>query len=232
VIRVAVSGALGNMGRLASQTVKATPDLEFAGGFARTSIPEERIYDDIGPLLHEQRPDVLVDFTTRPFTQEAARRALESGVRPVIGSSEWNDAEIATLRADSLQRRVPALLVPNFALGAVLMIRFARQAAEFFPTAEIVEMHHAGKRDKPSGTAAETARRIAAAGGPADVPIHSVRLRGAVSHQAVLFGNTGELLTIRHDSLSGDSFIAGIVAGIRGVMQLEGFAVGLDEVLA
>jgi 4-hydroxy-tetrahydrodipicolinate reductase len=231
MLKVAVAGALGRMGRLACETVKGAPDLQYVGGFARTRVPEESIDDDLGRLLLEQRPDVLVDFTTRPATQEAARLAVQHGARPVIGSSEWNETEREDLAALCDAADTGGLLVPNFAIGAVLMMRFAEEAARFFPTVEIVEMHRADKRDKPSGTAAATARRIAAHGGPVDVPIHSVRLRGLISHQEVLFGNTGELLTIRHDSLSADSFSAGILFAIRNVGHVKGLQVGLDAVL-
>lgn len=219
------------MGRLACETVKSASDLQYAGGFARTRLPEEQIDDDLGRLLVEHKPDVLVDFTTRPATQDAARVALEHGVFPVIGSSEWNDEERANLGALCDALSMGALLVPNFAIGAVLMMRFAELAAQFFPTIEIVELHRAQKRDKPSGTAAATAARIKANGGPAEVPIHSVRLQGLLSHQEVLCGSAGELLTIRHDSLSHESFAAGILFAIRHVRDLKGLHVGLDAVL-
>lgn len=219
------------MGRLACETVKSASDLEYAGGFARTRIPEEQIDDDLGRLLSESRADVLVDFTPRPATQDAARIGLEHDVFPVIGSSEWNDEEREHLGALCDAVSMGALLVPNFAIGAVLMMRFAQQAARFFPTIEIVELHRAEKRDKPSGTAAATATRIKAAGGPADVPIHSVRLQGLLAHQEVLCGSAGELLTIRHDSLSRESFAAGILFAIRHVTALKGLHVGLDSIL-
>jgi 4-hydroxy-tetrahydrodipicolinate reductase len=231
VIRVAVGGALGRMGRLACETVKSAPDLQFVGGFARERIPEESIDNNLERLLLEKRPEVFVDFTTRPATQIAARTTVEAGVHPVIGSSEWSVQEREDLALLAKEHRIGALLVPNFAIGAVLMMRFAEQAAQFFPTVEIVEMHRAEKRDKPSGTAAATARRIQEHGGPSDVPIHSVRLRGLVSHQDVLFGNAGELLTIRHDSFSVESFGAGILLAIRSVQRLNSLEVGLDACL-
>lgn len=231
-MRVAVSGALGRMGRLAYETITSTPDLEYAGGYARTRVPEKLIDDDLERLLKEQKPDVLVDFTTRPATQDSARLALQHGVCPVIGSSEWNDEERENLAALCDAVSIGALIVPNFAIGAVLMMRFAQQAARFFPTIEIVEMHRADKRDKPSGTAKATAAGIAAGGGPAEVPIHSVRLAGLLSHQEVLFGSPGELLTIRHDSLSLESFAAGIVFAIRNVRTLKGLHVGLDSIIS
>lgn len=219
------------MGRLASEMVKSAPDLQYAGGFARTAVPEEQIDDDLERLLVQRKPDVIVDFTARPATQEVARTAVEHGVHPIIGSSEWNQAERDELGALCDALGAGALLVPNFAIGAVLMMRFAQEAARFFPTVEIVELHRAEKRDKPSGTAAATAARIKAAGGPAEVPVHSVRLQGLVAHQEVLFGGSGEVLTIRHDSLSRESFAAGILFAIRNARRLQGLHVGLDGVI-
>ncbi len=230
-MRVAVSGALGRMGRLACETIESAPDLQYAGGFARTRVPEEHIDDDLARLLLEQKPEVLVDFTPRPATQEAARTALQHGVSPIIGSSEWTDAEREELAALCDAVSMGALVVPNFAIGAVLMMRFAEQAARYFPTIEIVELHRAEKRDKPSGTAAATAARIKAGGGPHEVPIHSIRLQGLLAHQEVLCGSAGELLTIRHDSLSRESFAAGILFAIRNVRELKGLHVGLDAVI-
>ena len=205
--------------------------MDYVGGFARSRNAGEDRYDDIQELLRERTPDVVVDFTTRPATQSVAQGAVQAGVPVVIGSSEWSEQEREHLASLCDATGATALLVPNFAIGAVLMMRFAEEAARFFPTVEIVEMHREDKRDKPSGTAAATARRISSAGGPADVPVHSVRLRGLLAHQEVLFGNTGELLTIRHDSLSRDSFAAGILFAIRNVRSLKGFHVGLDSVL-
>ena len=231
MISVAVAGALGRMGRLAIETVRNSPGMVYAGGFARTADEENGVFDDVERLLSERRPDVIVDFTTRPATQQIARAALQRGVVPVIGSSEWNAPEREELGALCDALGVGALVVPNFAIGAVLMMRFAQEAARFFPTVEIVEMHRADKRDKPSGTAAATAARITGAGGPAEVPIHSVRLQGLLAHQEVLFGSAGELLTIRHDSLSRESFAAGILFAIRNALGLKGLHVGLDTIL-
>lgn len=228
---VAVTGALGRMGRLARETVCNSPDMDYVGGFARTADPENGVFDNI-ERLWERGPTVLVDFTPRPATQELAKAAVQHGVVPIIGSSEWNESEREELAALCDAVGGGALIVPNFAIGAVLMMRFAQEAARFFPTIEIIEMHRADKRDKPSGTAAATAARIKANGGPADVPIHSVRLQGLLAHQEVLCGSAGELLTIRHDSLSRESFAAGILFAIRHVHGLKGLHVGLDAIIA
>ncbi len=224
---MAVAGAQGRMGRLAVEAIKREPDLEFAGGFARAADPSLGIYDNVEQLLDERKPDVVVDFTPRPVTQAVARSAVERGFSPVIGSSEWNAAERAELEKLCERHKTGALIVPNFAIGAILMMNFAEQAARFFPSIEIVEMHRADKRDKPSGTASATADRIHAGGGRAGVPIHSIRMKGLLSHQEVLFSNEGELLTIRHDSFSIESFAPGIIAAIRSVRSLKGLEVGL-----
>jgi 4-hydroxy-tetrahydrodipicolinate reductase len=231
MLRVAVAGAHGRMGRLAREAICEAPDMVYAGGFTRIRNPEDDAFDDVHELIAQRLPEVIVDFTTRPATQNVARAAVEARIPVIIGSSEWNAEEREELAALCEQKDSGALLVPNFAIGAVLMMRFAEEAARFFPTVEIVELHREDKRDKPSGTAAATAERIRTQGGPQDVPIHSVRLRGLVSHQEVLLGNTGELLTIRHDSLSVASFAAGILYAIRNVSNVRGLRIGLDALL-
>ena len=219
------------MGTLAREAIDKTAGMQYVGGFARSRVPDLYIDDDLERMLHERRPEVLVDFTPRPTTQTVARTAAEREVALVIGSSEWNHDERNALDDVALKHGVGALVVPNFALGAVLMMRFAEQAAKYFPSVEIIEMHREEKRDKPSGTARSTAERITAGGGPNDVPVHSVRMRGLLAHQAVLLGNTGELLTIRHDSYSRDSFAAGILFAIEAVRNVRGVRYGLDSVL-
>lgn len=217
-----VTGVAGNMGRLARDTIESAGDLTFAGGLARG--------DDLNALLDSAKPDILIDFTMRPMTQDAAARALRRGIRAVIGSSEWNARERSTLQGLCEASGGVALLVPNFAIGAVLMMRFAQEAARYLPSAEILEMHRAEKRDKPSGTAAATAERMKPFAG--DVPIHSVRLPGLLAHQAVMLGGRGELLTIRHDALSREAFAGGILAALRGVSRLQpGLHTGLERVL-
>ncbi len=230
-MRVAVAGALGRMGLLASEAIRNASDLQYAGGFARASDSDRTIYDDLERLFDERRPHVIVDFTTYPKTVEVANLAIARGISPVIGSSAWSTKDREALAAAARRSGIGAMLVPNFAIGAVLMMQFAQAAARFFPTVEIVEMHREGKLDAPSGTARRTAERIHEGGGAADVPIHSVRLRGLLAHQEVLFGNTGELLTIRHDSLSPESFTAGILFAVRNVRESQGLVVGLEAAL-
>ncbi len=230
MLRVAVAGAHGKMGRVAITALKATDGVEYAGGFARTASSADQVVSDLDALL-VKKPDVLLDLTTRPGSVRISMLALTHGVRPVIGSSGWTQDERAALDGLARERGLGAMLVPNFSLGAVLMMRFAEQAAKLFPSVSIVEMHHQDKKDAPSGTARSTADRIAQSSGNPLVPIHSVRMQGMLAHQEVLFGGSGELLTIRHDSLSRDSFVPGMMAAVKEVMSVSGLVVGLDGVI-
>ena len=229
MIRVAVAGALGRMGRVACAALHDLPDVTYAGGFARTALPAENIVEDFEALL-ALRPDVLLDLTTHPSTVGFSTRAVECGVRPVIGATGWTQAERTALDSLARDRAVGAMLVPNFSLGAALMLRFAQEAARFFPSAEIVEMHHDQKKDAPSGTARLAAERMRDAAGR-DVPIHSVRMRGLSAHHEVLLGNDGELLTIRHDAFGREAYVPGMLAAIRGVMHASGLVIGLGALL-
>jgi 4-hydroxy-tetrahydrodipicolinate reductase len=240
---VAVAGALGRMGRVVCATLARADDLELVGGFDRIysgeplaqtlGLPRAAglLYDRVEALFDEAQPQIVVDFTLYPVTVEIARQAVVRGISPVIGATGWGPEDEAELAALCERHGVGGALVPNFAVGAVLMMRFAQEAARFFDSAEIIELHHDGKRDKPSGTAKLTAARIASVSGRPEVPVHSVRLRGLVAHQEVLFGGEGEVLTIRHDSLSRDSFMAGVLLAVRGVRARKGLTVGLDSFL-
>jgi 4-hydroxy-tetrahydrodipicolinate reductase len=231
MIRVAVAGVRGRMGGVARSAVEAAEDLEYVGGLARTAEPNAKIYTDVRELLTQTKPDVLVDFTTYPTTLDVAAAAVAAGVSPVVGASGWSEDDRDALAKLSQERKVGAMVVPNFAIGAALMMQFSEDAARHFASVEIVEMHHDQKKDRPSGTARLTAERIALERSGGEVPIHSVRLRGALAHQEVLFSNAGEILTIRHDSLSRESFVPGILAAIRAVRKLPGLAIGLDAIL-
>ncbi len=231
------------MGRTVCAAVSGAEDLELVGGFDRehagealgplVGLPGDAglLFDDAARFVREAKPEVVVDFTLYPGSLEVARASVEGGASPVIGVSGWTPADEAELGERCERLGVGAALVPNFALGAVLMMRFAEEAARYFPTVEIVELHHDRKLDKPSGTARLTARRIAAHSSHADVPIHSIRLRGLVAHQEVLFGGEGEVLTIRHDSLSRDSFMTGVLLAVRRIRARRGLIVGLDGLL-
>jgi 4-hydroxy-tetrahydrodipicolinate reductase len=232
------------MGRVACATLAAASDVELVGGFARSRVgesladalghptPAGRIYDDVTDLYDDAKPDVVVDFTVYPTTVDVAREAVSRGISPVIGATGWMDEDRISFEDQCDERAVGAALVPNFAIGAVLAMRFAEEAARYFPTVEIIEYHHDGKRDKPSGTAKLTAERVATATGRAEIPVHSVRLRGLVAHQEVLFGGEDELLTIRHDSLSRASFMPGMLLAVRGVRAQHKLVVGLEAFMA
>jgi 4-hydroxy-tetrahydrodipicolinate reductase len=173
------------------------------------------------------RPDVLVDFTTPDTAVANAREALTGGVHVVIGTTGFDPAELDGLRGANV------IVAPNFAIGAVLMMRFAAQAAKHMAKAEIIERHHDGKVDAPSGTAVRTARLMAeAAPELGDVPIHSVRLPGLVAHQEVIFGDVGQTLTVRHDSIDRESFMPGVLLAVRRVGELtESPVIGLEQLL-
>lgn len=242
-MKVVVAGALGRMGGEVCRAVDAADDLVLVGGFDRVrsgedvarvlglTKPSGKLYDDVTDLYDATTPDVVVDFTVYPVTVDVAREAVERRISPVVGATGWTDEEIVNFESMCDEYAVGAAIVPNFAIGAVLAMRFSEIAARFFPTAEIVELHHDRKLDAPSGTAKLTAKRIAAASGRASVPIHSVRLRGLVAHQESLFGGDGETLTIRHDSLDRASFMAGVLLVVRNVRNQTKLTIGLDPFL-
>jgi 4-hydroxy-tetrahydrodipicolinate reductase len=171
--------------------------------------------------------DAAIDFTQHDAAFANVRRALEDGVPAVVGTSGLGGEELEALDALALERSLQLLVVPNFAVGAVLMMRFAEAAAEHLPRAEIVELHHEGKKDAPSGTARATAERL-----PGDPQIHSVRLPGLVAHQEVLLADDGQLLTIRHDTFSREAFVPGVLLAVEKLRTLPpGLTIGLDAVL-
>lgn len=231
------------MGRVACSAVDGADDLQLAAGFARRGagdavgryVPgirsDARLYDDLQSFLGAGL-DVVLDFTVYPVSLDVAREAVMAGISPVVGATGWPDEDVISFEDECDERGVGAMLVPNFALGAVLMMKFAEEAAKVLPNVEIIEMHHDQKRDKPSGTAGLTARRIESVlGERRHIPIHSVRLPGLVAHHEVIFGGTGETLTIRHDSLSRESFAGGMLLAVRRVRNLKTLEIGLDAAL-
>lgn len=216
-IRVAVAGAAGRMGATVCDAVEAAEGMVLTG---RADPALDTTLADVLP-----NADVVVDFTRPDTALGNALQCLEAGVHVVIGTSGF---DIGGLEGKA---GANAFFGPNFAIGAVLMMRFAAEAAKHLPKAEIIELHHDKKLDAPSGTAAHTAAIMADATGVTP-PIHSVRLPGLVAHQEVIFGGTGETLTIRHDSLDRSSFMPGVVLAIRKVADLpQSPTVGLDKLL-
>jgi 4-hydroxy-tetrahydrodipicolinate reductase len=206
------------MGDTVCRAVEGADDMALVG--RADPLLETSLLDVLGDA------DVVVDFSTPDTALENARHCLEAGVHCVMGTTGADFSELAGVGSANL------FVAPNFAIGAVLMMRFAAEAARHMPECEIVELHHDRKVDAPSGTAALTAKRIAEAGGNVHEPIHSIRLPGLVAHQEVLFGGPGQTLTIRHDSVDRQSFMPGVLLAIRRVGDLETSpVVGLEQLL-
>jgi 4-hydroxy-tetrahydrodipicolinate reductase len=213
-LRVGVAGAAGKVGRAICAGVEAADGLVLAGR------ADPALDTPLAAILGDC--DVVVDFTRPDTALENAIACVEAGVHVVIGTTGFDPAPLA-------RRRGPgnAFLAPNFAIGAVLMMRFAIEASKLMAKAEIVELHHDGKLDKPSGTAKRTAELM-----DGDVPIHSVRLPGLVAHQEVILGDVGQTLTIRHDSTDRTSFVPGVLLAVRRVGdQGEPLVIGLEQLL-
>ena len=213
-IRVGVAGAAGRMGQTVCAAVEDAPDLELAAR-ADPALGVE-LADILGGV------DVVVDFTVPGTALENARACVRAGVHAVVGTTGWDPSQLAGEPGGG-----KVFVAPNFAIGAVLMMRFAAQASHYLAKAEIIELHHDRKVDAPSGTAARTAALM-----DGDVPIHSVRLPGLVAHQEVILGDVGQTLTIRHDSTDRTSFMPGVLLAIRKVGSLEDSpVVGLEHLL-
>jgi 4-hydroxy-tetrahydrodipicolinate reductase len=243
MINVAVLGARGRMG---SEVVKA---VEAAEGLALVAAL------DMGDSLDQLKGSaahVVVDFTTPDSVMANLEFLIDSGINVVVGTTGFDDAKLAMVKGWLAQNpSVGVLIAPNFAIGAVLMMEFAAKAAHYFESAEIIELHHPAKVDAPSGTAARTAELMSAArkeaglGAMPDatttaldgargalvggIPVHSVRARGLVAHQEVLFGGLGETLTIRHDSIDRAGFMPGVILGVRKIVNTPGLTHGLDK---
>ncbi len=221
MIRVAVSGACGRMGSTTCVAVEAAQDMELVARI------DPALGVGLEDVLREQHPDVLVDFSIPSAAVSNVRTAVAAGVHVVVGTTGFNVDEVRGLDGANI------FIAPNFAIGAVLMMTFAAQAAQHMRSAEIIELHHDGKLDAPSGTATLTAQRMHEATPEKPVPpIHSVRLPGLVAHQEVILGDIGQTLTIRHDSVARESFMPGVLLAVRRVTTLpESVVVGLDQLL-
>lgn len=219
-IRVAVAGAAGRMGATVCEAVEGAEDMELV---ARA---DPALATSLQDAL-SAAPEVLVDFTIPTTALANAHQAVAAGVHVVIGTTGFDVSELDDLRG----AKANVFVAPNFAIGAVLMMQFAAEAARHMARAEIIELHHDRKVDAPSGTAARTAALMRDAGG-AEVPVHSVRLPGLVAHQEVILGDVGQTLTIRHDSIDRMSFMPGVLLAVRKVAGLtESPMVGLEKLL-
>lgn len=225
MIRVVVSGAAGRMGETVCEAVAEAGDLELAGR------ADPALDTALGDLLGDA--DVVVDFTTPDAAPANVRACVEAGTHAVVGTTGFDLDELrASTEAARGDSGANVLVAPNFAIGAVLMMRFAAEAARHMPECEIVELHHDRKLDAPSGTASRTAELVREAGGNVHEPIHSVRLPGLVAHHEVLLGGEAQTLAIRHDSLDRTSFMPGVLLAARRVGELEQpFTVGLEAIL-
>lgn len=245
-VRVGVLGAAGRMGSEACRAVEGAADMELV---ARVGSADPRT------TLTDAGVQVAVDLTRPGAVMDNLKFCVDHGIHAVVGTSGFDEVRLETLRGwlQDTRNGVGVVIAPNFAIGAVLMMRFAAQAAPYFESVEVVELHHPDKADAPSGTARRTAEMVAAAraaagagpmpdatttslegarGASVDgVPVHSVRVRGLVAHQEVLLGGTGELLTLRHDSLDRSSFMPGVLLGVRQVASRPGLTVGLEHLL-
>lgn len=262
-IRVAVVGACGKMGREVVKAVQEAQDMELVGacdvacsgrpigevvGVAALNVP---VVDRFADMVCDAAPDVIVDFA-KPFSMENTISAMEKGVVPIVGTTGQTPQQLAQIDEAARRTGCGAMVIPNFAVGAVLMMKFAAEAAKYMPSVEIIELHHDQKVDAPSGTSIKTAEMIDQArksaslalpdpagpqGHPArgdvhgGVQIHSVRLPGLVAHQEVLFGGNGQLLTIRHDSIDRTSFMPGVLLAVRRATNIQGLVYGLDKLL-
>jgi 4-hydroxy-tetrahydrodipicolinate reductase len=242
-MRVGVLGAKGKVGATMVQAVEAADDLTFTAGVDA---------GDALSALVDAKTDVVIDFTHPDVVMDNLKFLIDNGIHAVVGTTGFTDERLSEVKAWLADKPdVAVLIAPNFAIGAVLSMRFAQQAARFFESVEVIELHHPHKADAPSGTAARTARLIAEArkdlppnpdatstglegarGADVDgIPVHSVRLAGLIAHQEVLFGTEGETLTIRHDSLDRTSFVPGVLLAVRRVHEHPGLTVGIEPLL-
>ena len=242
-IRVLVNGAKGRMGQEVVKAVTAAADLEL--------VDQTDLGDNLIARIKASQAQAVVDFTTAAVAFENTRKILEAGVHPVVGTSGLLAEQVAKLQQSAQDKGIGGLIAPNFAIGAVLLMKYAQDAAKYLPDVEVIELHHNRKADAPSGTAVKTAQLIAEA--RQEIPkalveekelfegargsevhgvrVHSLRLPGLVAHQEVIFGGTGETLTIRHDSIHRESFMPGVCLACRKVIGTQQLFYGLEHLL-
>lgn len=249
MIKVAVCGALGKMGQEVVQAVTECPETELV---AKIDIASTEMYHHIEDAARVTDIDVLVDFTQPKSIFENAKYCLNKGIKIVIGTTGLTDEQIEELKKLSQEKNTGCLIAPNFSTGAVLMMMFARQASKYFDNAEIIELHHNQKKDAPSGTAIKTAAMMAevkddftkgncpetetiegARGGNAysNIHIHSVRMPGYIASQEVIFGSSGQIMTIRHDSMDRKCYMQGVLLAVKHIAKNNDFVYGLDNIM-
>jgi 4-hydroxy-tetrahydrodipicolinate reductase len=267
MIQVLVSGAAGRMGREVVKAVVNDPDTQLVGAVDRHLVGRDAgelagvepqnvlVQEDLATALKSSGAQVAVDFSTPQSVMPNIRTMVECGVSPVVGTTGLNEEDLATIDDLAQSSGVPIFIAPNFAIGAVLMMRFAAECAKIFDSAEIIEYHHDKKLDAPSGTAFKTALVMreargrdfdrvggdtieegsaaegARGGTMGGIPIHSVRLAGYLAHQEVIFGMAGQTLNIRHDTITRECYMPGVLRAVKAVRGLTGFTYGLEKIL-
>ncbi|MFH0887163.1 MAG: 4-hydroxy-tetrahydrodipicolinate reductase [bacterium] len=261
-IKVLISGAVGKMGSEVVRAVLKEKDMEIVGAVDKAEIGKDagllakvpeigiKVEADLGKAIQNSKPDVVVDFTHPSTVMENIKVILANKARPIVGTTGIKEDDLPQIKKMAKDAGLPVIIAPNFAVGAILMMRSAAEIAKYMPNVEIIEMHHDQKADAPSGTAIKTAKLISNAvtvkpprvegketiknvrGGNIDnIRIHSVRLPGFVAHQEIIFGGDGQTLTMRHDSISRESFMPGVVLSIREIMKSKDVIYGLENIL-
>lgn len=239
-IRVLVNGAKGKMGQETVQAIRNAPDMELVG--------QTDFGDDLAGEIEKTQAMAVVDFTSPEVAFENTQKIISSSAAGVIGTTGFSSEQILTLKQTCAGRSPAVLIAPNFSIGALLLMHCSQIVVKYMPDVEIIELHHPGKKDAPSGTAVKTAELLAESRNSGnvprgtnesrargerfgDIPVHSVRLPGFLAHQEVIFGGEGQTLTIRHDSLNRTCFMPGVLLGIRETMKRSGLIYGLDNIL-
>jgi 4-hydroxy-tetrahydrodipicolinate reductase len=240
-VRVAVSGARGRMGSMTCGAIKGDAELVLVaeidpayGSCSEATVDAPARFTTLAEAIDAVRPQVIVDFTVPSTVLGNVMTCVRQRVPVVVGTTGLSAGDLAEIEREVEANDTPVLVAPNFAMGAVLMMQFARQAAQHMGSCEIIELHHEAKVDAPSGTSRLTRLLVEESwqekGVEKNVPIHSVRLPGLVAHQEVIFGGLGETLTIRHDSLSRESFMPGVLLAVKRIRGLQGLVVGLENI--
>ncbi len=258
MIKVGVCGAMGKMGKEVVKAVCNSKDLKLVCAIDTNMIdtmvcPDVRVNGNLKSAIELYKPDIMVDFTQPKFVYEHAITCIENGVKPVIGTTGLSDEQIEALKELTLNKGLGCLIAPNFSTGAVLMMKFAQMASKYFENAEIIELHHNQKKDAPSGTAVKTALMMSQARSDSfetgnceevetikcargaksysDIRIHSVRMPGYIASQEVIFGASGQILKIRHDSMDRQCYMAGVLLAIKYIAEHNEFIYGLEHIM-